>query len=95
MPSFGYRSRLTRYSEIFRKFRDHGERFTGHKKLVEWVYRRYLELHPNDPKPVALRIIDGLFPTGQGGKKGAWSKPPPETIRADLKKVVYAQSVLE
>ena len=93
MPSFGYRSRLSRFSELYVRYRNNGQQFAGHAELVEWVYRRFLRLHPDRPAPTAIRIVDGLYATGNGGTYGPWRKPPLESITARLTHVVYEQPV--
>lgn len=87
MPSYGYRTRLTRFAET----RPSGLRppEDDWKSLTEWVRSRYKQLHPSSPEPAEIRVVQALYEVGRGRESGAWSKPPLESYPPRAITVLY------
>lgn len=79
---FGNRTRL---SEIHRRGL---ERF-AYAELAPWLVRRYVELHPDRARPLALRLVRAHYITGREKPQGHWSIPPLESIPNDERRVIF------
>jgi len=76
MPSFGYRTRLHRFFEIFRA--DFG--FHGRAEFAAWVRKRYGELYPSKPLPLAVRFVTAKNALKKEGFPGHWRDKPFESF---------------
>lgn len=79
---FGNRTRL---SEIHRRGLDQ----FAYPELAPWLVQRYVELHPDRARPVALRLVRAHDVTGRETPRGHWRMPPLESIPNDERKVIF------
>jgi hypothetical protein len=82
MPAFGHR---TRFDEMVR--RQLGD--LSLQEVLIWVRGRYVERHPGEPAPLALRLVSGYFRVGDAIPAGRWRKPPFASVPADRQQVWF------
>lgn len=75
MKPFGYRTRLTRYQEIFQK-----RGALAHDELLAWVKNRHANLHPDEPRLTEVRLVVGRHKVRKHHEPGIWQKPAIETL---------------
>ena len=85
MQVFGYRSRLHRL--LGRSRRKSGE--ARRKEVAAWIRDRYAAWHPNEPVPVGVRFMQGIFMIGrETPPQGRWRKPPLASLPPDSFKIL-------
>ena len=73
MRPFGHRTRL-------QYFLDRAQNVRARDALAVWVRTRYLALHPDGPKPRAVRFVYGFWRPSGGVPAGHWRTPPLESF---------------
>jgi len=78
MPPFGHRTRLAQFSRIF--WRRPSAAAVARSELAAWIHARYTALHPDQPAPVAVRFVTGLYRSRRQQPMPRWRKPPFESM---------------
>ena len=79
MTPFGHRTRL---HELLNRT----SRQSGHPLQAEaaaWIRKRYIALHPDLPRPVAVQFIAAQYRVGRDRPAGHWRKPDLASFRPE------------
>jgi hypothetical protein len=84
MQPFGHRTRMHRFLV---EWGDRGDR--GREELARFLVRRQIELHPEAPRPLALRFVwAAVVVDAEHPPQGAWRKPALRELPANAVRIL-------
>jgi hypothetical protein len=90
MKPFGYRTRMTRFREVFG-----GQRLLAQDELALWVKKQYEKLHPEDAAMTEFRVVVGRWIVRNEKFSSYWVKPPLQSFAPDQRYVMSSYKFLD